>query len=75
MEGESATLKRLREAFDGQVYDVVGEVLSGREPRRLLPDAIRYGDQPEVRRQLEQVIDTDVPERVAAAITDPVLRG
>ncbi len=66
-------IEEMCKAFDGQVYDVVGEVLSGRELRQLLLDAIRYGDRPEVRRRLDQVIDTDVPERVTAAIKDPVL--
>ena len=66
-------IEQMREAFDGQVYDVLGEVLSGRELRQLLLDAIRYGDRPEVRSRLDEIIDTEVPERVAAAITDPVL--
>ena len=66
-------IEQMRETFDGQVYDVLGEVLSGRELRQLLLDAIRYGDKPEVRSRLDQIIETDVPERVAAAITDPVL--
>ena len=66
-------IEQMRETFDGQVYDVLGEVLSGRELRQLLLDAIRYGDQPEVRSRLDQIIETDVPERVAAAIKDPVL--
>ena len=66
-------IEQICETFAGQVYDVLGEVLSGRELRRLLMDAIRYGDRPEVRERLDAVIDTDVPERVAAAIEAPVL--
>ena len=66
-------IEQMRETFDGQVYDVLGEVLSGRELRQLLLDAIRYGDHPDVRSRLNEIIETDVPERVAAAITDPVL--
>ena len=66
-------IEQMRETFDGQVYDVLGKVLSGRELRQLLLDAIRYGDRPDVRSRLDQVIETDVPERVAAAIKDPVL--
>ena len=66
-------IEQMRETFDGQVYDVLGEVLSGRELRQLLLDAIRYGDRPDVRSRLDQIIETDVPERVGAAITDPVL--
>lgn len=66
-------LERMREAFDGQVYDVLGEALSGRELKTLLLDAIRYGDQPEVRDRINQVIDRDVGTRVEAAIKEPVL--
>ena len=66
-------IEQMRETFDGQVYDVLGEVLSGRELRSLLLEAIRYGDRPDVRRRLDEVIDADVPARVEAAITDPVL--
>ncbi|MDE0136609.1 MAG: helicase-related protein [Acidimicrobiaceae bacterium] len=66
-------IEQMRETFDGQVYDVLGEVLSGRELRGLLLEAIRYGDRPEVRQRLDDVIDTEVPARVTAAISDPVL--
>ena len=66
-------IEQMRETFDGQVYDVLGEVLSGRELRGLLLEAIRYGDRPEVRRRLDKVIDAEVPARVTAAISDPVL--
>ena len=66
-------IDQMRETFDGQVYDILGEVLSGRELRQLLLDAIRYGDRPDVRSRLDQIIETDVPKRVAAAISDPVL--
>ncbi len=66
-------IEQMRETFDGQVYDVLGEVLSGRELRSLLLEAIRYGDRPEVRRRLDEVIDAEVPARMAAAISDPVL--
>lgn len=66
-------IEQMRETFDGQLYDVLGEVLSGRELRGLLLQAIRYGDRPEVRQRLDRVIDAEVPARVAAAISDPVL--
>ena len=66
-------IEQMRETFDGQVYDVLGDVLSGRELRSLLLEAIRYGDRPEVRRRLDEVIDAEVPARMAAAISDPVL--
>ncbi|MHB1167665.1 MAG: helicase-related protein [Longimicrobiales bacterium] len=47
-----------REALGGAVFDVLGNVLRGRELRNLLVEAIRYGDQPEVRARLDQVLDS-----------------
>jgi superfamily II DNA or RNA helicase len=54
-------LKKLdqeREALGGQVFDILGELTFDNRPlRELLVEAIRYGDQPEVRARLYQVVD------------------
>lgn len=50
LEVESAALK-------GRVFDILGEVFEGVRLKDLLIDAIRYGDQPEVRARLNQQID------------------
>ena len=43
-----------RQALGGQVFDVLGKLeFEGRPLRKLLLDAIRYGEQPEVRAHLE----------------------
>jgi len=59
-----AILKKLeeaRQALGGKVYDVLGRlVFDGRPLRDLLIEAIRYGDRPEVRARLAQVIDQTV---------------
>lgn len=48
-----------REALGGQVFDVLGRLTFEDKPlRELLLDAIRYGDQPEVRARLKRVVDT-----------------
>jgi superfamily II DNA or RNA helicase len=48
-----------REALGGQVFDVLGSVrFEDRPLRELLLEAIRYGDQPEVKARLFQKVDT-----------------
>lgn len=52
-------LAQARSALGGQVFDVLGKVqFEGRSLRELLIDAIRYGDQPEVRARLTKVVET-----------------
>lgn len=45
------------DALKGRVFDILGEVFEERSLKDLLLDAIRYGDQPEVRARLNQRID------------------
>jgi superfamily II DNA or RNA helicase len=56
-----------------QVFDVLGDVLPGRELRDLLLQAIRYGNQPEVRAQLDLVIDAKVGEGLAEMVREHAL--
>lgn len=52
-----------REALGGRVFDILGEVFEEKSLRDLLIEAIRYGDDPQVRarllRRVEGVLDTD----------------
>ncbi len=50
-------LEQQRASLGGSVFDVLGKSFTGTPLRRLLLEAIRYGDQPEVRARLNQVID------------------
>lgn len=51
-------LELARQALGGQVFDVLGKlVFEGRPLRELLVEAIRYGEQPEVKARLTQAID------------------
>ncbi|WP_232778629.1 helicase-related protein [Carbonactinospora thermoautotrophica] len=53
-------LEEQRRAYRGKVFDVLGEAFEEQPLRDLLFQAIRYGDRPEVRARLDQVIDATV---------------
>ena len=51
-------LEQARESLGGQVFDVLGKLqFEGRPLRELLVEAIRYGEQPEVRARLSTAMD------------------
>ncbi|OWY59347.1 hypothetical protein B7486_75055, partial [cyanobacterium TDX16] len=66
-------IEQQRIAYKGQVFDVLGDAMSGAELRRLLIEAIRYGDDPAVRDRINQVIDETIGDRVREAIEHPPL--
>ncbi|MEV8511498.1 helicase-related protein [Dactylosporangium sp. NPDC051484] len=49
-----------RKAYGGKVFDVLGSAFDETPLRDLLIEAIRYGDLPETRAKMEQVIDASV---------------
>ncbi|WP_283137533.1 helicase-related protein [Rhizohabitans arisaemae] len=55
-------LDKQREVYRGRVFDVLGEAFEERPLRELLLEAIRYGDQPEVKAKLNEIIDRNVGE-------------
>ncbi|WP_376795512.1 helicase-related protein [Thermogemmatispora sp.] len=57
-------LEAARKALGGQVFDVLGKLQFEQRPlRELIIEAIRYGDQPEVRARLEQVVEQALDRR------------
>lgn len=50
-------LETINEAFNGRVFDILGEVFEERSLKDLLLDAIRYDDQPERRAERLRSID------------------
>ena len=56
-------LENERQALGGRVFDILGEAFEERSLKDLLIEAIRYGDDPEVRarlfKQVEGALDTD----------------
>jgi superfamily II DNA or RNA helicase len=51
-----------RKAYGGKVFDVLGEAFAETSLRDLLLEAIRYGDQPEVKAKMHEIIDGQVSE-------------
>lgn len=63
-----------RQAYSGKVFDVLGEQAFAQRPlRELLIDAIRYGDRPEVRGRLDQVIDASVANGMQEVLRERAL--
>lgn len=59
-----------RKALGGQVFDILGQAFEGVSLKDLLLDAIRYGERPEVRNRLHQVIDGALDTDHLRAIID-----
>jgi SNF2 family DNA or RNA helicase len=59
-----------RKALGGQVFDVLGKIFGETPLRQLLIDAIRYGDQPEVRAQLTRKVDQAMDRAQLAALIE-----
>lgn len=68
-------LEEARRALGGQVFDVLGKLqFEGRPLRKLLIEAIRYGELPEVRARLTQVIsDAAEQGRLTELVEDHAL--
>ena len=50
-------LKTASDALNGQVFDVLGELFQETPLRKLLIEAVRYGDDPQRQARLEQTLD------------------
>ena len=66
-------IEQQRIAYHGKVFDVLGDAFSERPLRSLLMEAIRYGDQPEVRARLGEVIDASISEGLDKLIAERAL--
>ncbi|MCD6308052.1 MAG: DEAD/DEAH box helicase, partial [Candidatus Latescibacteria bacterium] len=68
-------LEQEREALGGKVFDILGKLTFEDRPlRQLLLEAIRYGDQPEVKARLNKVVDNALDrERLLELIEERAL--
>ena len=64
-------LERERSALGGAVFDVLGKVFMSRSLKEILIEAIRKGDEPEVKAKLDAVIDAELDhERLRQLLDD-----
>ncbi len=77
---EGAVFERLldkieeqRKAFGGKVFDVLGQAFDEVPLRDLLLEAIRYGDLPETRARMGEVIDAQISEGLPQLIAERAL--
>ncbi|MFZ2361593.1 MAG: helicase-related protein [Anaerolineae bacterium] len=67
-------LEKERATLGGAVFDVIGQAIAGAELRRLMIEAIRYGDRPEVRARLMQQVEGALdPQRLTDLIEEHAL--
>ncbi|RMH46374.1 MAG: DEAD/DEAH box helicase, partial [Gammaproteobacteria bacterium] len=67
-------IERQRATLGDSVFDVLGQIFRETSLRKLLLDAIRYGDRPEVRAKLDKAIDNLVDqERVRQLLENNAL--
>ncbi|MCD2186620.1 helicase-related protein [Actinomycetospora soli] len=66
-------LEQQRSVFSGKVFDVLGEAFRERPLRDMLLEAVRYGDQPEVRARLRETVDATVSEGLSQLLGERAL--
>jgi superfamily II DNA or RNA helicase len=66
-------IEEQRKAYGGKVFDVLGEAFTDIPLRDLLMEAIQYGDRPEVRAKMHQVIDSSVGDGLKEILEERAL--
>jgi hypothetical protein len=66
-------IEEQRKAYGGKVFDVLGAAFDETPLRDLLIEAIRYGERPEVREQMHQIIDDRVAEGLKELLEERAL--
>lgn len=66
-------IEEQRKAYGGKVFDVLGAAFEERPLRDLLLEAIRYGEQPEVKARMQEVIDERISDGIAELLDERAL--
>jgi superfamily II DNA or RNA helicase len=68
-----AKIEEQRKAYGGKVFDVLGSAFGETPLRKLLIEAIRYGELPETRAKMERVIDASVAHGIDELLAERAL--
>ncbi|GIG68295.1 helicase-related protein [Phytomonospora endophytica] len=66
-------IEEMGKAYGGKVFDVLGEAFAETPLRDLLMEAIQYGERPDVRAKMHQVIDASVGDGVKELLAERAL--
>ncbi|WP_068182696.1 helicase-related protein [Mycobacterium sp. UM_CSW] len=66
-------IEEQRKAYGGKVFDVLGDAFHETPLRELLLKAIRYGDDPQVREKMHEVVDATVSEGLPELLKERAL--
>ncbi len=66
-------IEEQRKAYGGKVFDVLGNAFGETPLRKLLIEAIRYGELPETRAKMEKVIDASVAHGIEELLAERAL--
>ena len=66
-------LEEQRVALGDQVFDVLGDAFRGKPLREMLIEAVRYGERPDVRARLSEVVDDTVGEVLRQVVHERAL--
>ena len=66
-------MEEQRAAYDGKLFDVLGNAFSETPLRDLLIEAIRYGELPETRARMHQVVDKSIADGIQETLEERAL--
>jgi len=66
-------IEEQRKAYGGKVFDVLGDAFSEIPLRNLLMDAIQYGERPDVKARMHEVIDASIGDGLREIVEERAL--
>ena len=66
-------IEEQRKAYGGKVFDVLGEAFTETPLRNLLMDAVQYGERPDVKAKMHEVIDASIGQGLREILEERAL--